>query len=48
MLVGAVIIVAEDAVLLEPIVEEEMIFLLRHAVIHQIFVHAAVDPPAVT
>ena len=47
MLVGPVIIVAEDAVLLQPVVEEEMIFLLGHAVVHQIFVHLAVDAAAV-
>ena len=47
VLVGSVIIVAEDAVLLEAIVKEEVIFLLRHPVFQQIFVHAAVDPAAV-
>jgi hypothetical protein len=47
MLVGHVIIVAEDAVLLQPVVEEEVIFLPGHAVIEQIFVHLAVDPAAV-
>ena len=47
MLVELVIIVAEDAVLLQPVVEEPLIFLAGHAVIEQVLVHAAVDPPAV-
>ncbi len=33
--------------LLQPVVEEEMILLPGHPVIHQIFVHLAVDPTAV-
>ena len=47
MLVGPVIVVAEDAVLLQPVVKEEVILLLLHAVIHEVFEHVAVDPPAV-
>ena len=47
VLVELVIIVAEDAVLLQPVLEEPLIFLAGHAVIQQILVHSAVDPPAV-
>ena len=47
VLVELVIIVAEDAVLLQPMLEEPLIFLAGHAVIEQILVHAAVDAAAV-
>ena len=47
VLVELVIIVAEDAVLLEPVLEEPLIFLAGHAVVEQVLVHPAVDPPAV-
>jgi len=47
VLVELVIIVAEDAVLLQPVLEEPVIFLAGHAVVQQELVHAAVDAPAV-
>jgi len=47
MLVGPVIIVAEDAVLLHLGVQEEVVLVPGHPVIHQELVHLAVDPAAV-
>ncbi len=47
MLVELIIIVAENAVLLEAMLEEPVVLLAGHAVVHEILVHAAVDAPAV-
>ena len=47
MLVGLVIIVAEDAVLLEAVLEEQLVLLPGHAVVEQVLVHPAVDAPPV-
>lgn len=38
MFVGDVIVIAHDAVLLELVIEEEVIFLARHTVAQEIFV----------
>ena len=47
MFVRDVVIVAHDAMMLQSVVEKEMIFVARHAVVHQIFVHFGLDPAAV-
>ena len=39
MFIGDVVIVAHDAVMLQVIVEEEVVLLASHAIVHQVFVH---------
>src|SRR3546814_2728304 len=47
MFIGPVIVVTKNTVLFQMIAQEEMIFIPRHPIVHQIFVHLAVDPPAI-
>src|SRR3546814_754604 len=47
MFIGPVIVVTKNTVLFQRIAQEEMIFIPRHPIVHQIFVHLAVDPPAI-
>ena len=47
VLVGDVVVVAHDAVVLPVVLEEKMVFLARHAVIHQVLVHFGIDAAAI-
>ena len=47
VLVQLIIIVPEDAVLLEPVIEKPFILVSGHAAVEQVLVHPAVDPAAI-
>ena len=47
MLIGNVVIVSHDAMVFEVVLEEKMVFLAGHAVVHEKLVHLGVDPAAI-
>ena len=47
MLISNIVIVSQDAMMLEMVIQEVMIFRARHAVIQEILVHFRVHPSSV-